>query len=85
MKLSPEDRKEMARTIWGEFEKLRGPGPTSMSPAEWHLISKWLDASIPLPVILRAFSEFNGRPRVLTALEAPVNRAYAYYRQAMAL
>ena len=49
------------------------------------MLTGWMDKSIPLPVILRAFSEFQGTPRVLTAMEGPVARAYAYYRQAMAL
>ncbi len=74
----------MARCIWDEFCKLSGEvrEPTCR---EWYLLSGWLDDSIPLPVILRAFGEFNGKPRRLEAMEGPVSRAYRYYRQAMAL
>lgn len=79
-----EDREHVARAVWSEFEKLSGR-ERCCSPAEWDTLSRWMDESIPLPVILRAFGEFAGRPRVLTAMEAPVKRAYAYYRQAMAL
>jgi hypothetical protein len=49
------------------------------------VLSGWLDQDIPLPVILRAFGEFQGKPRVLSAMEGPVKRAYQYYRQALAL
>ena len=80
-----EDRPHVARAIWGEFCKLRGDGAPNPTAREWYVLSGWMDRDIPLPVILRAFGEFQGKPRLLTAMEAPVNRAYAYYRQAMAL
>lgn len=56
-----------------------------MSPAEFYVLSGWMDQGIPLPVILRAFGEFKGTPRKLEAMQAPVRRAYDYYRKAMAL
>jgi hypothetical protein len=56
-----------------------------MTCREWYTLSGWMDRDIPLPVILRAFSEFSGKPRVLGAMEDPVSKAYRYYRQAMAL
>lgn len=80
--LRQEDREHVARAIWGEFEKLSGEERCA-SPAEWYVLSKWLDASIPLPVILRAFGEFEGKPRRLGAMEGPVARAYRYWRDAM--
>lgn len=79
-----EDREHVGRAVWDEFCKLSGRERCA-SPAEWDVLSKWMDKGIPLPVILRAFGEFKGRPRVLTAMEGPVARAYEYYRQAMAL
>ena len=79
-----EDRATFARCVWSEFCKLSGQ-TRDMTCAEWYTLSGWMDQSIPLPVILRAFGEFNGRPRVLSAMEGPVLRAYRYYRQAMAL
>ena len=79
-----EDRPHVARAVWDEFCKLSGQ-ERDMRCTEWYVLSGWMDRDIPLPVILRAFSELNGKPRLLTAMEAPVNRAYAYYRQAMAL
>lgn len=83
--MNPEDRAHVARAVWSEFMKLRGEGTPNPTAREWYVLSGWLDRDIPLPVILRAFSEFQGQPRLLTAMETPVNRAYAYYRQAMAL
>ncbi len=80
-----EDRPHVARAIWAGFVKLRGAGAPNPTAREWHLLKRWLDRDIPLPVVLRAFGEFRGKPRVLTAMEAPVERAYRYYRQAMAL
>lgn len=80
-----EDRPFVARAIWSEFCKLRGEGAPNPTAREWYLLNKWLDADIPLPVILRTFGEFQGTPRVLTAMEAPVQKAYAFYRGAMCL
>ena len=90
-----EDRPHVARAVWDEFCKLSGES-RDMTCAEGYVLSKWLNPvydsegrmirdAIPLPVILRAFGEFAGRPRRLGAMEGPVNRAFAYYRQAMAL
>lgn len=80
-----EDRPHVARAIWSEFVKLRGEGAPNPTAREWYVLSGWLDQDIPLPVILRAFGEFQGKPRVLSAMEGPVKRAYQYYRQALAL
>lgn len=82
--LRNEDRPTYARAVWDEFCKLSGQS-RDMTCQEWYVLSGWMDKAIPLPVVLRAFGEFAGRPRRLGAMEGPVNRAYAYYRQAMAL
>ena len=79
-----EDRPSFARAVWEEFQKLSGQ-ERAMTSKEWHMLTGWMDLGIPLPVILRAFSEFKGQPRVLTAMEGPVARAYSYYRRAMCL
>ncbi len=79
-----EDRVTYARCVWDEFCKLSGQ-QRDMTCQEFYVLSGWMDKSIPLPVILRAFGEFNGRPRKLGAMEGPVDRAYRYYRQAMGL
>ena len=80
-----EDRAHVARAIWSKFSTLTGESPRDPTAREWYVLTGWLDRGIPLPVILRGFGEFQGRPRLLTAMEAPVERAYRYYAQAMAL
>ena len=77
-----EDRVHFARAVWSEFQKLSGQ-ERCMSPAEFWVLSGWMDQGIPLPVILRAFGEFRGKPRKLEAMQTPVRKAYDYYRQAM--
>ena len=77
-----EDRPSFATAVWDEFSKLSG-SERAMTSREWHMLTGWMDKSIPLPVILRAFSEFQGTPRVLTAMEGPVSKAYAYWFKAM--
>lgn len=79
-----EDRASFARAVWSEFGRLSGE-VREPSAREWYVLSKWMDSSIPLAVILRAFGEFNGTPRVLGAMEGPVQRAYSYYANAMGL
>ena len=79
-----EDRPTFARAVWAEFQRLAGT-QRDPSAAEFWVLSGWMDQGIPLPVILRAFSEFQGKPRKLEAMQTPVRRAYEYYRQAMAL
>ena len=85
MKLTAEDRVHVARAVWAEFVKLRGEGAPNPSSREYYVLSSWLDRQIPLAVILQAFGEFQGKPRVLGAMEVPVATEYARYRQAMAL
>ena len=77
-----EDRPTFAAAVWDEFQKLSGV-ERCMSPAEFWVLSGWMDQGIPLPVILRAFGEFRGKPRKLEAMQTPVRKAYDYYRQAM--
>ena len=79
-----EDRPSFARAVWEEFSKLSG-SERAMTSKEWYMLTGWMDKDIPLPVILRAFGEFKGTPRLLTAMEGPVQRAYDYYRRAMCL
>ena len=82
--MKSEDRPHVAGAIWNEFCKLSGQ-ERDMTCAEWYVLSGWLDRDIPLPVVLRGFAEFQGKPRKLEAMQGPVERAYRYYRQAMAL
>lgn len=79
-----EDRPTFARCVWDEFCKLSGV-ERCISPAEFYVLEGWMDQQIPLPVILRAFGEFKGKPRKLEAMQVPVRRAYEFWRRAMCL
>jgi hypothetical protein len=54
-----------------------------MASSEFMVVSRWMDRSIPLPVVLRAIHEFDGTPRRLEACDAGVRRAEAYWFKAM--
>ena len=77
-----EDRESFARAVWDEFQKLSGQ-ERCMSPAEFWVLSGWMDSDVPLPVILRAFGEFKGTPRKLEAMQTPVWKAYDYWFKAL--
>jgi hypothetical protein len=79
-----DDRVFYARAVWATFRSKAGT-LRDMSSAEFVLIGRWMDRSLPLPVVLQAIEDFSGVPRRLEACEMSVERAYAYYRQAMAL
>lgn len=77
-----EDRVPFAQAVWAAFQA-KAHVERDMSSAEWYTLTGWMDRDIPLPVILRAFGEFEGRPRRLEAMSAPVERAHSYWFQAM--
>jgi hypothetical protein len=80
--LRREDRVPFAQAVWASFQHKAGT-TRDMSSAEFMTVSRWMDRSIPLPVVLRAIHEFDGTPRRLEACEASVVRAEAYWFQAM--
>lgn len=85
MKLTAEERISFARAVWETFCNQHKVRRFGLSPTEFHLIGRWMDAEMPLHVVFRGISETAGSPRTLLACEAAVERAYVYYRQAMAL
>jgi hypothetical protein len=80
--LRSDDRVSYARAVWSSFQHKAGT-KRDMSSAEFHMVSKWMDRSVPLPVVLRAIHEFSGTPRRLEACAAAVDRGYEYWFQAM--
>jgi hypothetical protein len=72
----------MAQAIWQTFQA-RAETERDMSSAEFWQISKWMDRSIPLPVVERGIKEAGGKPRTLLACEASVERCYEYWFKAM--
>lgn len=83
--LRNEDRPTYAEAVWDTFRAKHQPDRLMMSNTEFKLVERWMDRDVPLFVVLMALEEFTGRARRLEALEGPVEKVYAYYRQAMAL
>ena len=71
-----------AQAVWASFQSKAGTG-RDMASSEFMVVSRWMDRSIPLPVVLRAIHEFEGTPRRLEACEAAVKRAEAYWFRAL--
>ena len=78
-----EDRPTSAEAVWETFRQRYQPGRLTMTASEFYVVSRWMDKDIPLPVVLRGLEEAGGKPRTLHACEAPVERAYGYWFQAM--
>lgn len=76
-----DDRITYGRAVWQEFCE-RFDIHRDMSSAEHHLVAKWMDANIPLAVVLRGIGETGGKPRNLYASEAAVARSIEYWNQA---
>ena len=83
MALRPEDRPTYAQACFETFRDKHQPSRLTMSAAEFGIILQWMDKAYPLAVVLRAIDEMGGKPRTLLACEQPVNRAAAYWHQAM--
>jgi len=79
-----DDRVGYLQAIWATFQD-KAKTKRDMSSSEYHAASKWADRDIPLPVVLRGIHEFEGTPRRLEAVVVSVERAYAYYANAMGL
>jgi len=77
-----EDRIHYLQAIWATF-RAKAMTQRDWSSAEYHIAAKWMDRSIPLPVVLRGIHEFEGAPRRLEACVASVERCAAYWYAAM--
>jgi hypothetical protein len=82
--VNPDDRVTYAQAVWSAWQDKAG-SKRDMTSSEFWIVSKWMDRSLPLPIVLRGIHEFDGTPRRLEAVMQSVERAYAYYRQAMGL
>jgi len=77
-----DDRVTYAQAVWSSFQA-KAKTHRDCSSAEFMCVSRWMDKSVPLPVVLRAIHEFNGTPRRLEACVDGVEAAYSYWRSAM--
>jgi len=80
--MRPDDRITYLQAIWATFQD-KAKTKRDMSSSEYHAAAKWADRNIPLPVVLRAIHDFEGTPRRLEAMVVPVEKAEAYWFQAM--
>ena len=79
MTLTAEQVQAYAQAVWDE-----AGGGRIMSPAEWDLVHRWMDAEIPLAIVLRAIKD-TGRPsRSLLYYQRAVERAVEMWRKALA-
>lgn len=86
--MKPEDRIEYARIVWQEWCTRRGDeGLGLMSSAEWDLLAGWMDAEIPLRIVLRGIQDCAGKITARTQLmyvSSSVEEAVAQWRKAVA-
>jgi hypothetical protein len=80
--MTPEQRISFARTVWYDFQR-KAKTERECSPAEWHVIAKWMDRGLPLFVVLRGIEDFSGRPRRLEAVVQSVEAARDYHFKAV--
>lgn len=80
--LRKEERVTYLQAIWATFQG-KAKTQRAMTPREYYVAAKWADKNIPLPVVIRGIEEFNGKPSRLEAVERSVDKAHAYWFQAM--
>jgi hypothetical protein len=79
-----EHRAEYANVVWLAFLEKSGQPPTRlMSPAEFGVLRGWMDAGIPLRVVLRALADTKGTGRVLGYFAPSVSDAFEHWRLAL--
>jgi hypothetical protein len=82
MKLTADQRIKYGQAVWGNFQD-KAKTQRDMSSAEWLVVTRWMDAGIPLWCVLRGINDFEGKPRRLEAVVGSVERVHAYGLDAM--
>lgn len=85
--MTDREKAEYADVVWVTFLQ-RLPyhdRPLFMSPMNWETLKGWLDAEIPLRIVLRGMQDTGGKGKTLSYYEGPVRNAYEYARQAVPL
>ena len=81
-----EQRSEYAYIVWNRFlERTGQPSTRIMSPSEWDVLRGWMDAEVPLRVVLRAFEDTAGRGKTLAYYRGSVEEAMKHWTQAVGL
>ena len=84
----PEDqRQEYAAEVWAEFLRVSGQRSTRMATAvEFDVLKRWMDAGVPLRIVLRGMADCVGKGARSLAYFAPaVSDAVEKQRQAVPL
>lgn len=78
--MSESERTSYARIVWKAFRDRAGhPETHQMATAEWDLLRRWMDKSVPLRVVLHAIAETKGprdQLRLLTYFGPSVNEEH---------
>lgn len=83
--LTDEQRTEYAEAVWTAFLAKSGlPETRVSSPGDFVTLKGWMDAGIPLRIVLRAFKDTKGKGRCLAYFAPSVRDAFDYYRKASA-
>lgn len=83
--LTDEQRQEYAEAVWKAFLAKSGlPETRVSSPGDFVTLKGWMDAGIPLRIVLRAFKDTKGKGRCLAYFAPSVRDAFDYYRKASA-
>jgi hypothetical protein len=83
----PEDqRQEYADAVWQAFLAKTGERVTrDMSSLEFDVLKRWMDAGIPLAVVLRGITDTRGKGRMLGYFASSVQEAVEMQRKAVPL
>src|SRR3990172_574761 len=84
-RLSREERIHYANSVWVAVLRKTGRNEvTCMAPAEWQVLSRWMEIPIPLRVVLRGIKDCGGNPGPPRGVRAGVEQAYVQWRKALA-
>lgn len=80
--LTDDQRDKYIKAVHETFQDKAGV-QRIFSSAEFNQLLRWLDAGVPLWVVIRGINDFEGKPRRLEAVVASVERVHAYGLQAV--
>lgn len=81
--MTPEQRQDYANCVWAKAQQLMGVSRLC-SPAEYDLIYRWMEAEIPLAIVLRGMADTAGKgARSLLYFEPGVLQAVEHWRKAL--
>lgn len=81
-----EQRQRYAEEVWSEFLRVSGQRTTRLaSPSEFAMLKSWMDAGIPLRIVLRGLTDCVGKGKSLNYYAPAVLEAIEANRQAVPL